>query len=131
MADSLNGSWRLLYSNGREITNLATGLPLGFVLGPTYQPIDIATGRFENQGAVVHRLGLARASTCVVGDVRRAPLGTVNAAGTVNDAGNRVDVDFRRITFGLDELFGSPLRLQKVLVPSLVDLILTVPIPNV
>jgi len=116
---ALNGSWRLLYSNAREISNLASGLPLGFALGPTYQPIDVATGRFENQGTVVHKLGIARASTCVVGDVRVAPLGTLNAAGTRNDAGNRVDVDFRRITFGLDEILGRPVAVQKVLVPSL------------
>ena len=96
---TLDGSWRLLYSNGREITNLAAGLPLGFVLGPTYQPLDLATGHFENQGTIVHKLGIARASTCVVGDVRLAPLGTRNAAGTLNAAGNRVDVDFRRISY--------------------------------
>ena len=111
---SLDGGWRLLYSNAREITNLAAGLPLGFALGKTYQPIDLATGRFENQGLVEHVLGLARASTCVVGDLRLAPEGTLNAAGTVNDAGNRVDVDFRRITFGLDELLGRPSTLRKV-----------------
>ena len=114
---SLDGGWRLLYSNAREITNLAAGLPLGFALGKTYQPVDLATGRFENQGLVEHVLGVARASTCVVGDLRLAPAGTLNAAGTVNDAGNRVDVDFRRITFGLDELLGRPSTLRKVLRP--------------
>ena len=116
----LSGSWRLVYSNGREITNLASGLPLGFKLGPTYQPLDVATGRFENQGLVEHQYGLARASTLVVGDVRLAPPGSLNAAGTVNDRGNRVDVDFRRITFGLDSVFGQPLAspLRKVIVPS-------------
>ena len=45
----LPGSWRLLYSNAREIRNLAGGLPLGFVLGRVYQPLDPAGGRFENQ----------------------------------------------------------------------------------
>ena len=65
----LNGSWRLLYSDGREIASLAAGFPGGFQLGPTYQPIDVATGRFENQGSVVNRFGVARLSTCVVGDV--------------------------------------------------------------
>ena len=102
----LSGTWRLVYSNGREIANLATGLPLGFVLGPTYQPVDVAGGRFENQGSVVHVLGLARASTTVVGDVRIAEPGTLNAAGTVNARQNRVDVDFRRLVFALDELGG-------------------------
>ena len=89
----LNGSWRLLYSNGREIANLAQGLPFGFALGPTYQPLDLATGRFENQGSIVNRYGVARASTVVVGDVRLAPPNTLNAAGTRNSRNNRVDVD--------------------------------------
>ena len=114
----LSDSWRLIYSNGREITNLATGLPLGFVLGKTYQPVDVQTGRFENQGLVEHRLGLARASTLVIGDMRLAPPGTLNAAGTRNERGNRVDVDFRRLTFGLDAVLGKPLEtpLRKVVV---------------
>ena len=46
-APSLSDSWRLVYSNGREITNLAVGLPLGFALSKTYQPLDVATGRCE------------------------------------------------------------------------------------
>jgi len=114
---ALDGSWRLLYSNAREITNLASGLPLGFVLGPTYQPVDLASGTFENQGGVLHALGLAKAATTVVGDVRPAAGGTLNAAGTRDVAGNRVDVDFRRLTFSLDELLGVSLprgALQKV-----------------
>ena len=138
---NLNGSWRLLYSDGREISSLAAGFPGGFQLGPTYQPIDLATGRFENQGSVVNRFGLARLSTCVVGDVyaasrpairpphpmiacrarrRRsaAPAGSLNAVGVVNDKGNRIDVNFRRISFSLDEVLGRPARLRKVLVPK-------------
>lgn len=118
---SVDGSWRLIYSNAREISNLAAGLPLGFALGPTYQPVDLATGRFENQGNIVHQFGLARASTCVVGDVRVARAGTLNAAGTVNGRNNRVDVDFKRITFALDELLGRPVppgSLRKIVVPK-------------
>ena len=115
----LNGSWRLLYSNGREIANLAQGLPFGFAIVPTYQPLDLATGRFENQGSIVNRYGVARASTVVVGDVRLAPPNTLNAAGTRNSRNNRVDVDFKRITFSLDEVFGKGVKLTKVLVPTL------------
>ena len=117
----LNGSWRLLYSNGQEITSLAAGFPGGFELGPTYQPIDVATGRFENQGSVVNRFGAAKLRTCVVGDVRPAAAGSLNAVGVANDAGNRVDVTFRRITFSLDEFpAGTPLAAppRKVLVPK-------------
>ena len=115
---NLNGSWRLLYSDGREITSLAAGFPGGFQLGPTYQPIDLATGRFENQGRVVNQFDIATLSTCVVGMVRPAPAGSLNAAGVVNDKGNRIDVDFQRITFALDEVFGLPCTLRKVLVPK-------------
>ena len=73
VATNLNGSWRLLYSNGREITSLAAGLPGGFALGPTYQPLDSSTGRFENQGSVLGPF--AKLSTTVVGDIRVAPPG--------------------------------------------------------
>jgi len=116
---NLNGSWRLLYSDGREITSLAAGFPGGFELGPTYQPIDLASGRFENQGNVVNRFGLAKLSTCVVGDVSVAPMGGLNAVGSVNERNNRVDVTFRRITFQLDEVAGRPTSLRKVLVPNI------------
>eukprot|EP00900_Chrysochromulina_parva_P004074 jgi/Chrpa1/13668/Chrysochromulina_OHIO_Genome00015892-RA len=108
VATNLNGSWRLLYSNGREITSLAAGLPGGFALGPTYQPLDSSTGRFENQGSVLGPF--AKLSTTVIGDVRVAPAGSAN---------NRVDVEFRRIVFSLDELFGRPVRLRKVLKTAL------------
>lgn len=121
---AVDGSWRLIYSNAREISNLAAGLPLGFALGPTYQPIDLASGRFENQGNVVHQLGLARATTCVVGDVRAAKPRSLNAAGTVNADNNRVDVDFQRITFALEEVLGRPVppslapSLRKIVKPT-------------
>jgi hypothetical protein len=114
----LAGSWRLLYSNSREIRNLASGLPLGFALGKVYQPLDPTSGRFENQASIEHIYGIARASNLVIGDVRVAPAGTVNAAGTVNNAGNRVDVDFRRITFSLEEFLGKPVQLRKVIVTN-------------
>ena len=117
VATNLNGSWRLLYSNGREITSLAAGLPGGFALGPTYQPLDTATARFENQGSVLSPF--ARLSTTVVGDVRPAPAGSLNAAGVRNDRNNRVDVEFRRIVFSLDEVLGRPVALRKVLRPNL------------
>ena len=43
----------------------------------------------------------------------------MNAAGVLNSANNRVDVEFRRIVFSLDELFGRPVRLRKVLKTAL------------
>ena len=117
----LSGGWRLLYSNGQEIVSLARGFPLGFVLGPTYQPLDTSSGFFENQATVFNRYNLGKLSTTVVGDVRLAPPGSLNAVGVVNDRGNRVDVDFQRIVFSLDELFGRPVRLRKILTPNLQD----------
>ena len=49
-SDLLNGQWKLLYSNGPEITSLAKpgNLPLGFVLSTTYQPINTDMRYFEN-----------------------------------------------------------------------------------
>lgn len=116
---NLNGSWRLLYSDAREFTSLAAGFPGGFELGPTYQPVDLATGRFENQASVFNRFGVATLSTCVVGDVSPAPSGGLNAVGVRNERGNRIDVNFKRITFSLDEIFGQPVsNVRKVLVPK-------------
>jgi len=115
----LNGSWRLVYSDAPEITNLAI-LPLGFQLGEVYQPIDISDRVLENQASVKHSLGLATGSTRVVGSFRPAPLGTTNAAGVVNRAGNRIDVDFERVVFSLDEFLAVSLggRVRKIVAPQ-------------
>ena len=115
----LAGSWRLLYSNGPEITSLASGLPLGFELGPTYQPLDVEGGRFENRGSISNRYGLARLATGVVGDVSVSPPGSLNAVGVPNDRNNRVAVSFRAIVFSLDEVFGRRVSVRKVLIPKL------------
>lgn len=37
-----------------------------------------------------------------------APAGSLNAVGVVNDRGNRIDVNFRRISFSLDEVRPNP-----------------------
>ncbi len=109
------GSWRLLYSNSREITNLAADLPLGFVLGSTFQPVS--ADRFENQGSVLHPFGFARGSTRLAGRYRVAAAGSLNAAGVANSANNRLDVDFEKLEFSLDELLGVPSALRKVITP--------------
>ena len=119
----LSGSWRLLYSNGPEITSLAKSLPLGFTLGPTYQPLDTTSGRFENRGNVYNKFfNIAKLQTNVIGDVSVANDGTLNAIGVPNDHGNRVNVDFRCITFELDEVLGKvvgPPPLRKTLIPKI------------
>ena len=70
---------------------------------------------------MLHVANIARASTTVIGDVRPAKIGTTNAAGTFSRDGNRIDVDFQRITFELNELLGrelSPGVVRKVVVPK-------------
>jgi PAP_fibrillin len=112
----LMGNWKLLYTNGAEITSLATNLPLGFQLGKTTQPNG--TNVFENRGTLEHPWRLAHWQTNVLGDVRVAPQGSVNAAGVFNDRNNRVDVDFRVLVFVLDKVLGQPVSFQKALIPK-------------
>ena len=113
-------TWKLVYSNGPEIAQLAASLPLGFVLGPTYQPLDLTTMRFENQGRIVHPYRLAVLETNVVGDIAIAPKLSTNAVGVINDRNNRIDVNFVAIVFQLDELLGIPLHppYRKIIIPK-------------
>jgi hypothetical protein len=109
----LDGSWRLVYSDAPEITNLAK-LPLGFQLGPVRQPFSLQSKTFENQGEILHVTRLIHGSTRVVGDFDRAARGTLNAAGVVNDRGDRVDVFFRRVVFEID----APVAIKTVVEPK-------------
>ena len=109
----LDGSWRLVYSDAPEITNLAK-LPLGFQLGPVRQPFALTSKTFENQGEILHVTRLIHGSTRVVGDFDRAARGTLNAAGVVNDRGDRVDVFFRRVVFEID----APVAIKTVVEPK-------------
>ena len=109
----LDGSWRLVYSDAPEITNLAK-LPLGFQLGPVRQPFSLQSKTFENQGEILHVTRLVHGSTRVVGDFDRAARGTLNAAGVVNDRGDRVDVFFRRVVFEID----APVAIKTVVEPK-------------
>ena len=116
----LSGSWRLVYSNAPEIVGLAKGLPLGFFLGPTYQPLDTAQGFFENTARVDHPYKLATLRTIAVGNIQGSPKGSINEAGVINDKNNRVTVNFEVIAFELDTLLGRPLQtpIRKTLVPK-------------
>ena len=96
-----------------EITNLAK-LPLGFQLGPVRQPFSLNSKTFENQGEILHVTRLVHGSTRVVGDFDRAARGTLNAAGVVNDRGDRVDVFFRRVVFEID----APVAIKTVVEPK-------------
>ena len=109
----LDGSWRLVYSDAPEITNLAK-LPLGFQLGPVRQPFSLQSKTFENQGEILHVTRLVHGSTRVVGDFDRAARGTLNAAGVVNERGDRVDVFFRRVVFEID----APVAIKTVVEPK-------------
>lgn len=121
ISPQLSGSWRLIYSNAAEISNLAVNLPLGFCLGKTYQPLDTAAGFFENRAPLEHPWHLGKLQVNVVGDVRVAKRGTRNAVDVVNDSNNRVDIDFKAITFELQELLGFQTSIQKSLTPKSID----------
>ena len=94
-------------------TNLAK-LPLGLQLGPVRQPFSLNSKTFENQGEILHVTRLIHGSTRVVGDFDRAARGTLNAAGVVNDRGDRVDVFFRRVVFEID----APVAIKTVVEPK-------------
>lgn len=115
----LSGTWRLLYTDAPEITGLANP-PLGFQLGPVFQPIDTPSKSFENIALVTQNLGLARGNLRVVGTFKPAAMGSLNAAGVKNVVGNRIDVDFKRLVFTVDDLLGLSTggRLRKVASPQ-------------
>jgi len=115
----LDGNWRLLYTDAPEITGLAD-LPLFFQLGPVFQPIMVGDSIFENKAVVGNRLGVVAASLRVIGTFRPAPVGTLNAAGVKNTSGNRIDVDFERLVFSVDELLGVSTagNLKRVATPT-------------
>lgn len=98
---SVDGQWRLLYSNAPEISTLSS-LPLGFALGPVYQPISASRRVFENQAFVYNKFDLANASVRVVGEFR--PLNETRFA-----------VNFRRVVFQVDR---KPFSFTKVLSPT-------------
>ena len=113
-----SGDWRLVYSNAPEIVGLAKGLPLGFQLGPTYQPLDTTNGWFENTASVEN--GVASLRTIVVGNIQPSPASSINAAGILNERNNRVIVNFEAIVFELDQVLGRPLAkpIRKTIAPK-------------
>eukprot|EP00747_Dinoflagellata_sp_TGD_P179396 gnl/TRDRNA2_/TRDRNA2_30160_c0_seq1.p1 gnl/TRDRNA2_/TRDRNA2_30160_c0~~gnl/TRDRNA2_/TRDRNA2_30160_c0_seq1.p1 ORF type:complete len:347 (+),score=48.02 gnl/TRDRNA2_/TRDRNA2_30160_c0_seq1:58-1098(+) len=114
----LDGGWRLVYSDASEITRLEK-LPLGFKLGEVYQPINVSTGRLENQARVRHSLLLASAMTRVIAKFWLPEPGGTNRAGVVN-TGNRANVKFDRVIFSLRRLLVLPFfgLVKKVAVPN-------------
>ena len=104
----LDGPWRLLYSDASEITNLVD-LPLGFRLGAVFQPIDVQTGRVENQANVKHRFLLASAHTRVLARFGlEEDLKAKNRAGVSNTEGRRVNVQFEKVVFSLRRVLFVP-----------------------
>jgi hypothetical protein len=120
LSEKLSGSWRLLYSNAPEIVSLSKGLPLGFYVGPTYQPLDTSLGFFENLAQVENPYQLASLQTIVVGRVYPGEKGSFNAVGVENTDNNRVDVEFELIVFQLDKILGITLDepIRKILIPK-------------
>jgi len=115
---TLNGDWQLIYSDASEITRIAK-LPLGFCLGPVFQPIDVEGGRFENQALIKHKFLLLSGHTRVVADFFLAKMGETNRAGVVN-IGERANVKFRKVVFTLRRLLVLPTfgRIHKTAIPN-------------
>jgi len=114
----LDGDWQLVYSDASEITNIAK-LPLGFRLGPVFQPIDVKGGRLENQALIKHKFLLFSGYTRVVADFYLAEMGETNPAGVVN-LGERANVKFRKVVFTLRRLLVLPTfgRIRKTAIPN-------------
>jgi len=115
---ALNGEWQLRYSDASEITRI-TQLPLGFRLGPVYQPLDVVTGRFENQALIKHKFRLCSGHTRVVADFFLAPLGDTNRVGVIN-TGERANVCFLKIIFTLRRFLFVPTLglIRKTAIPN-------------
>lgn len=115
-SSSLEGSWRLLYTNANEVTALAE-LPMGFEMGSMYQIIDLNEQTYENQASVLHRFGIARGSTRVIGEFRPAAAADYNRTAQQNERGNLVEVRVQRVLVTLDSLSGLPTggRVNKLL----------------
>lgn len=116
--NALDGDWQLLYSDASEITRIAK-LPMGFRLGPVYQPIDVTGGRFENQAMIKHKFLLFSGHTRVVADFFLADLGETNRAGVVN-TGERANVKFQKVIFSLRRLLLLPTfgKIRKTAFPN-------------
>lgn len=116
--EALDGDWQLVYSDASEITRIVK-LPLGFSLGPVFQPINVTDGRFENQALIKHKLRLASGHTRVVANFSLAPKGEVNRAGVVND-GNRANVKFQKVIFSLRRFLFFPTfgKIRKTAIPK-------------
>ena len=115
---TLDGDWQLVYSDASEITNIAK-LPLGFRLGPVFQPIDIEGGRLENQALIKHKFLLFSGHTRVVADFSLADIGEINPIGVVN-IGERANVKFLKVLFTLRRLLVLPTfgKIRKTATPN-------------
>lgn len=116
--EAIDGDWQLVFSDASEITNIAK-LPMGFQLGPVYQPIDVEAGRLENQALIKHKLRLFSGHTRVVADFSLAEVGDINPAGKVN-IGERANVQFRKVVFTLRRFLFLPTfgKIRKSAIPN-------------
>eukprot|EP00550_Attheya_septentrionalis_P006806 CAMPEP_0198295984 /NCGR_PEP_ID=MMETSP1449-20131203/30367_1 /TAXON_ID=420275 /ORGANISM="Attheya septentrionalis, Strain CCMP2084" /LENGTH=320 /DNA_ID=CAMNT_0043996439 /DNA_START=106 /DNA_END=1068 /DNA_ORIENTATION=+ len=116
--ESLGGDWQLLYSDASEITRI-TKLPLGFRLGPVFQPINVEKKLFENQALIKHRFFLVSGHTRVMANFWLAPIGETNRAGIVN-LGARANVKFQRVIFSLRRFLIFPTwgKIRKTAIPN-------------
>ena len=116
--ETLNGAWQLVYSDASEITRIAK-LPLGFRLGPVFQPIDVANFKLENQALIKHATRLISGHTRVLAMFSLAPTGERNRVGVIN-VGNRANVKFQKVIFTLRRLLVLPTfgKIRKTATPN-------------
>jgi PAP_fibrillin len=95
----LQGIWKLLYANAREIRSL-TRLPLGFELDSVYQVIDVPSGSFLNQAFCHQKLARLAGYVNVTAEFKVAPSGGDGLPD------RRIDVFFQKRSIFIERIFG-------------------------
>ncbi|EME31435.1 hypothetical protein Gasu2_09970 [Galdieria sulphuraria] len=118
----LQGNWKLIFSTAREITTLSS-LPPIFQLQSVYQIIDLKNRRLENR-AELDVAGAIKASVRVTGKfypVSESTSTPPELQETSLDSktrerirklleGRRVNVKFQKRSFGIESIFGVPVK---------------------
>ena len=95
----LQGIWKLLYANAREIRSL-TRLPLGFELDSVYQVIDVPSGNFFNQAFCHQKLACLAGYVNVTAEFKVAP----SEGDGLPD--RRIDVFFQKRSIFVEKILG-------------------------
>ncbi|KAJ8903817.1 hypothetical protein NDN08_000350 [Rhodosorus marinus] len=100
----IDGIWRTLYSDAREISFLAK-LPGGFKCGQVLQVIDLANSKFFNIAVIVHSTGLLKGFVRVSAIFTPAPnRSLVKKRGVFQLDGNLILIQFKLRSYHLARL---------------------------